>query len=148
MSDDDDELAALRRKKMAELVARQKGEKLQHELNSNAEAMLDQKIEYCMQVLMAPDAYAYFSNMKKTNPRLHERITALLFPPQVLFKIDALVANIRSGQVPRGDIWLVDIQKIEREMLGVKSSISVKKRGEKDRVDIASMLKGNGKPDD
>jgi DNA-binding TFAR19-related protein (PDSD5 family) len=146
---DDDELAALRRKRMAEIMAKQKDEKLRQELNQNAEAMLDQQIEFCLQFLMAPDAYAYFKNMKASNPQLHERIKGLLFPPQVLFKMDMLVANIRTGRVPRGDIWLVDIQQIERELMGVKSSISVKKRGERDRMDIGSLFKGNGdKPEE
>jgi DNA-binding TFAR19-related protein (PDSD5 family) len=140
---DDDELAALRRKRMAEIMAKQKDEKLRHELNQNADAMLDKQIEFCLQFLMAPDAYAYFKNMKASNPQLHERIKGLLFPPEVLFKMDLLVANIRSGQVPRGDIWLVDIQQIERDLMGIKSSISVKKRGERDRMDIGSLFKGN-----
>lgn len=141
---DDDELAALRRKKMAELMARQKDEKLRQELSQNAEAILDQKIEFCMQFLMAPDAYAYFKAMKESNPQLHARIKGLLFPPEVLFKIDLLVANIRSGRVPRGDIWLVDIQQIERELLGIKSSISFKKRGERERMDIGALFKSSG----
>jgi hypothetical protein len=149
MPDEDDDLAALRRKRMAELMAKQKGDKLRQELSQNAEAMLDQKIEFCLQILMAPDAYAYFKSMKASNPQLHERIKGLLFPPQVLFKIDMLVANVRSGRVPRGDIWLVDLQQIERELLGIKSSISVKKRGDRDRMDIGSLFKGNGdKPEE
>ncbi len=140
---DDEELAALRRKRMAEIMAKQKDEKIRKELNQNAEAMLDQQIEFCLQFLMAPDAYAYFKNMKASNPQLHERIKGLLFPPEVLFKMDLLVANIRTGRVPRGDIWLVDIQQIERDLLGIKGSISVKKRGERERIDIGSMFKGN-----
>jgi hypothetical protein len=146
---DDDELAALRRKRMAELMAKKKDDKLRQELSQNAEAMLDQRIEFCLQFLMAPDAYAYFKNMKSSNPQLHERIKGLLFPPEVLFKMDLLVANIRSGRVPRGDIWLVDLQQIERDLLGVKSSISVKKRGERERMDIGALFKGNGdKPEE
>ncbi|NMC04404.1 MAG: hypothetical protein GYA24_04290 [Candidatus Lokiarchaeota archaeon] len=149
MSTDDDELAALRRKRMAELMAKQKDEKLRQELSQNAEAILEQKIEFCLQFLMAPDAYAYFKNMKASNPQLHARIKGLLFPPQVLFKIDLLVANIRSGRVPRGDIWLVDIQQIERDLLGVKSTISIKKRGERDRMDIGALFRANGdKPEE
>ncbi|MEX2680653.1 MAG: hypothetical protein Q6373_003585 [Candidatus Sigynarchaeota archaeon] len=144
MTDEDDELAALRRKKMAELMARQKEEKLRQELSQNAEAILEQKIDACMQFLMAPDAYAYLKKMKASNPQLHARIKGLLFPPEVLARIDLLIANIRSGRVPRGDIWLVDIQQIERELLGIKSTISVKKRGERERVDIGALFKGNG----
>nr|MDO8087404.1 hypothetical protein [Candidatus Sigynarchaeum springense] len=144
MTDEDDELAALRRKKMAELMARQKDEKLRQELSQNAEAILEQKIDACMQFLMAPDAYTYLKNMKKSNPQLHARIKGMLFPPEVLFRIDLLLANIRSGRVPRGDIWLVDIQQIERELLGIKSSISVKKRGERDRTDIGALFKSSG----
>ena len=105
--------------------------------------MLDKQIDFCLQFLMAPDAYAYFKSMKASNPQLHERIKGLLFPPEVLFKMDLLMANIRSGRVPRGDIWLVDIQQIERDLLGVRSTISVKKRGERDRMDIGSLFKGN-----
>nr|MDO8113709.1 hypothetical protein [Candidatus Sigynarchaeota archaeon] len=147
-NDDDDELAALRRKKMAELVERQKAAKLQHELNENAEAMFDRKIDYCIAFLLAPDALAYFTSMKKSNPQLHTRIKDLLFPAEVLLKIDLLIANIQSGRVPRGDIWLVDIQQIERDLLGVKSTISYKKRGEKERTDLSSLFKGNDKPEE
>ncbi|HME52828.1 MAG TPA: hypothetical protein VKM55_11465 [Candidatus Lokiarchaeia archaeon] len=147
--DDDDELAALRRKKMAALLERQKEDQLRQELKQNVSAAMEQKIEYCLSFLLRPDAYAYLNNMKKTNPAVYRKIKDLLFPAEVLLRLDLLVANIRSGNVPRGDIWLVDIQQIERDLLGIKSTISYKKRGEKDRVDLSSLFKGgNDKPDE
>lgn len=143
--DDDDELAALRRKKMAALLDRQKEDKLRQELQQNANAIFDQKIEFCLSFLLKEDAYAYLNNMKKTNPQLYGKIRELLFPAEVLLRIDLLIDNIRSGRVPRGDIWLIDIQQIERDLLGIKSSISYKKRGEKERVDLSSLFKGDNK---
>jgi hypothetical protein len=148
MSDDEDELAALRRKKMAELIEKQQQDKLRQEVHHSVSAAMDQKIEFCISFLLKPDAYAYLNNMKTSNPMVYKRIKDLLFPAEVILRLDLLVANIRTGRVPRGDIWLVDIQQIERDLLGIKSSISYKKRGEKERVDISSLFKsGSNKSD-
>ena len=146
--DDDDELAALRRKKMAELISRQQQDKLRQEVQQNVSAALEQKIEFCMSFLLKPDAYAYLNNIKTTNAQVYQRIKDLLFPAEVLLRLDLLIANIRTGRVPRGDIWLVDIQQIERDLLGIKSSISYKKRGDKERVDLSSLFKGGDNKSD
>ncbi|MFX0101460.1 MAG: hypothetical protein ACFFCS_17935 [Candidatus Hodarchaeota archaeon] len=141
--DDDEELAALRRKRMAALMAKQKQAELNKELEENAQFFLEKKIAGAIGHLFAPDAYEYFEQIKTNNPALHEQIMAQLFPPVVILNIDILLAKIRAGRVPRGLITLMDIQLIERKLMGVKSTIQYKKRGEEDRLDLSSLFKGD-----
>lgn len=139
---DDDELAELRRKKMLEMLSRQQAEQDRQVLQENAEAMLQRKVDLAASHLFTPQALAYFIEMKKRNPTLHEKVLAMLFPPEVVYRIDLLLRRIQAGMVPRGVISDIDIQQIERELLGIKSTISYKKRGEKDRLDLSSLFKG------
>lgn len=138
---DEDELAALRRKRMAEMMAAQKQAKMKDELVSNASAMFERKVQLALSYLLRPDAKQYLDKMKENNEQLYNTILGELFPPQVLMSIDNLLRGIQIRQVPSGIISLVDIQQLEREFLGIKSSISYKKRGEKERVDIGSLFK-------
>ena len=139
---DDDELAELRRKKMLELLSRQQEQKNREEQQENASNLISKKVDLALQYLFTPQAKAYFNTLKENNPSLHQRIKSMLFPPEVVFRIDLLIQRIQAGMVPRGIISEIDIQQIERDLLGVKSTISYKKRGEKERVDLSSLFKG------
>ncbi|MHA1680208.1 MAG: hypothetical protein ACTSUE_04320 [Promethearchaeota archaeon] len=145
MPDDniDDELAALRRKRMAEMMKQQQVMKLEKEIEENAGAIFEQKLQAAISFLLAPEAYTYLQNMKQRNKRVHDVIINRLFPPEVMMSIDKLLYVIRLGRVPRGIISIVEIQQLEREILGIKSSISYKKRGEKERVKISSLFKSD-----
>lgn len=128
---------------MAELMAKQKRAEKEKELEDNAQFFLEKKIEAAVSYLFTPDAHEYLGRIKANNTALHERIMAQLFPPVVMLNIDILLAKIRAGRVPRGLIGLTDIQLIERKLLGVKSTIQYKKRGEDDRLDLSSLFKGD-----
>ncbi len=140
---DDDELAALRRKRMAQLLSQQKEQEIQKELRSNADLMLERKIDLSISHLFTPQAVAYLNHIRANNQALHNQIRGILFPIEVVASIDVLLQRIQAGYVPRGVISEIDIQQIERELLGVRSSISYKKRGDKERVDIGSLFKGD-----
>jgi hypothetical protein len=81
--------------------------------------------------------------MKNRNMQLYETIKNKLFPPEVVLNIDLLLMRIQRGYVPRGIISELDIQYLERELLGIKSTIKYKKRGEDGRMDLSSLFKNN-----
>nr|MDO8116351.1 hypothetical protein [Candidatus Sigynarchaeota archaeon] len=140
---DDDELAALRRKRMAQLLAQQKDNEIRKELHLNADLLLERKIDRAISHLFTPVAISYFNQLRSNNKALYDKIRNILFPIEVVAQIDVLLQRIQAGYVPRGVISDIDIQQIERELLGVRPSISYKKRGEKERVDIGSLFKGD-----
>ncbi|MHA1697451.1 MAG: hypothetical protein ACTSWN_01280, partial [Promethearchaeota archaeon] len=136
------ELKYLRMKKMAELLAKKRDAMLKKKLQENTEKMLSYKVNSVLSFLLRPDAYSYLMKIKEKNPKLYERIKAELLPPQIIHNIDRIIYVINAGRIPRGIISLINIQQIEREILGIKSTIKYKKRGEKERVDISALFKG------
>ncbi|MHA1793707.1 MAG: hypothetical protein ACTSVI_13775 [Promethearchaeota archaeon] len=142
-NEQDDDLLELRRKKMKEMLERQKQLQFKKELEKNTQFMFEKKIQAVVSYLLAPDASDYLHKLKETRVEVYKRIVGQLFPAQVLASIDTLIALIQSGRIPRSIIRLVDVQQLEREILGIKSTISIKKRGEDKRVDLASFLKGD-----
>ena len=141
--DQDDELAALRRKKMAELLARQKEAEIRKEIETKSDDILEKKINAVKSYLFTQKALIYFNEMKNRNIQLYETIKNKLFPPEVVLNIDLLLMRIQRGYVPRGIISELDIQYLERELLGIKSTIKYKKRGEEGRMDLSSLFKKN-----
>ncbi|MBD3188453.1 hypothetical protein GF325_16600 [Candidatus Bathyarchaeota archaeon] len=141
--DMDDELEALRRKKMKEMLARHQKMQAEKEYKENSKIMMQQNIRNALAYLLAPNAYEYLGNIKEKNKRLYDTIISRLFPPEIMLKLDSLLYAINIGRVPRGVIPLIEIQHLEREILGIKSTISYKKRGEKERTDLSSLFKGD-----
>lgn len=141
--DMDDELEALRRKKMKEMLARQQKMQAEKEYKENSQIMMQQNIRNALAYLLAPNAYEYLEKIKDKNKRLYDTIITRLFPPEIMLKLDSLLYAINVGRVPRGVIPLIEIQHLEREILGIKSTISYKKRGEKERTDLSSLFKGD-----
>jgi DNA-binding TFAR19-related protein (PDSD5 family) len=139
---EDDDLAALRRKKMLEMMARKKEMEAQQASSQMLSSQIERKVDSAISWLFTPAALAYFNAMKQSNPELYARIRDILFNGDVMQNIDRLLTLIQMGRVPRGIINDVEIQQMERDILGIKSSISYKKRGEKERMDLGALFKG------
>jgi len=133
----DMELKRIRLQKMQELM-RQKQE---------AEARAKQKIptiqdkiDMLLRVLMQPAALQYLNEIRTRNLSLYNQIRASFFPAEIMAEIDILIQYLRQGLIRTGIISLDEVQLLERQILGISSSITVKKQGEK-ATSLSSFLK-------
>lgn len=122
---------------MAQLMAMKKQQELAkdvvHEGNRKKDAIL--------RTVLKPDAWAYFQQLRQSNPTLGQQIMDEFISPQVERQMDLLLSLLAQGRIRSNFIPCDEIQYLEREFLGIKSKIMVKKRGEKDAVDLSKFLK-------
>lgn len=113
LSDDDSELAIIRRKKMAELAAREK--KIQ------ATREHDRKVEVerskILKRFLAVDADAYLQDLKKREPAVGA-------------KIEEIILHLIVYRGLRETVTQLDIVYIERQVKGEEPTIRVQRDGE------------------
>ncbi len=113
MSDDDTELAIIRRKKMAELVAREK--------RSQETKVQNQKInverEKVLKRFLDPAAASYLEGLKTREPEVGNRIQDIILH---------LIVNRGLRQT----ITQTDVRYIERQIKGEEPTIRVQRDGE------------------
>jgi len=131
---DQHELDKIRMRKMREIMeAKKRKEAVQESIVS-----ISEKIDFVLQVVLAPDAYNHLNNLRTNEEYIYQAIYNELISPDVIQNIDYLLAIIRSrGGVPR-KIPLDVIIYLERKAKGIKSKIQVK-RGD-DMMDLSSFL--------
>lgn len=136
-SNEDLELERIRLQKLSQIMkAKQAAEmRANQKIPTTAE-----KVDLLLKVLMQPDAMAYFNEIKKRSVSVYNAVRAQLFPPDVMAELDTLMNYYRQGMIQQGIISMTEIQLIERQVMGVSSSITVKKQGEK-AVGLGSFLK-------
>jgi DNA-binding TFAR19-related protein (PDSD5 family) len=122
LSDDDSELAMIRRKKMAELVAREK--KLQEQKEKKEKS--DVERSKLLQRFLAPDALTYLSALKRNEPYIGKRVEDI-----ILYLI--VYRNLRQT------ITQLDIRYVERQVKGEGPKIRVQRDGE--TSDFSSYVK-------
>ncbi|MHA1730581.1 MAG: hypothetical protein ACTSU5_01490 [Promethearchaeota archaeon] len=137
---DEHELEKIKRRKMAELIRMQKLRQEREERLESARNALQDKKQWLMDFVLSPQAKAYLEQVRARNPQAADRIEYMIFPPQVMAQLDLLVMLARRGRIPRGVIPVTEIQYLERKVLGIKSKIMVKKRGEEQATDLSSFL--------
>jgi hypothetical protein len=103
---------------------------------------LAEKIDRLMQVIIAPDALNYLNGIKARNMEVYNKIRQELFPPQITMEIDTLLQYLQRGMIRRNVIELLDIQYLERQMMGIGPTITIKKQGE-DAKTLGSYLKAD-----
>ena len=131
---DQHELEKIRMRKMRELMEAKK----KKELAKERIVSISEKIDFVLQVVLAPEAYDHLKNLSNKEPYIYQAIYNELISPDVIQNIDYLLAIIRSrGGVPR-KIPLDAIIYLERKAKGIKSKIQVK-RGD-DMMDLSSFL--------
>ncbi|OLS14104.1 MAG: hypothetical protein RBG13Loki_2282 [Promethearchaeota archaeon CR_4] len=138
MSNDDD-LEAIRKKKMAQLLNMKKQQEAQKDVGQDFAF----KIDLVLKAVFQPDAWAYLQQLRKNNPAVAQQIVSEFMPPEVLMKLDLIMALISQGRIRQQIVPIDEIQYLERQILGVKSRIQVKRRGEKEAVDLSSFLKSD-----
>ena len=112
----------IRRKKMAELVAREK--KLQEQKEKKEQSDIERS--KLLQRFLAPEAQVYLSNLKKNEPHIGKRIEDI-----ILYLI--VYRNLRQI------ITQLDIRYVERQVKGEGPKIRVQRDGE--TSDFGSYVK-------
>ena len=123
----DDELEAIRKKKAQELmrIAELRKERME-ELKKSEEApkSIEEKDKIAlMQFFLVPDAYDYWSNLYNNS---NKQQTAEIIFKNVLYMIK--IGFLEGKQISR-----LGIKKLEREIEGIPSSITIKRKGEKEK---------------
>jgi len=136
-SNEDLELERIRLQKLSQIMkAKQAADmRANQKVPTTAE-----KVDMLLKVLMQSDAMNYFNEIKKRSVSVYNAVRAQLFPPDVMSELDTLMNYYRQGMIQQGIISLTEVQLIERQVMGVSSSITVKKQGEK-AVGLGSFLK-------
>lgn len=133
--DDTHELNAIRMKKMKALMEAQK----RKEAFQKQAMSVWEKVDYVLKVVLMPDAYSRFSNLKENEPQVYQRIFNELVSNDVVQNVDYLLAIIsQQGGVP-SRIPLDVIIYLERKAKGIKSKIQVK-QGDGKMMDLGSYL--------
>ncbi len=113
MTDDDPELALLRRKKMAELIEREKRRK--------AEAERKQKVDAerakLLRRFLTPDAVTYLEHLKESQPGIGRRVEDVI-----------LYLIVYQGY--RQTVTRTDLMYVERQLKGEGPRIRVQRDGE------------------
>jgi len=138
MSDEEDlELQRLRMQRMQSMLKQkqQAEQQSQHKIPTLAD-----KIDAVMQVLLDPNALQYLLTIKQRNIQAYNGIRQKLFPPEIIAEIDLLMQYLQQGMIRKGVVTITEIQQLERQVLGIGSTITIKKQGE-DAKPLGSYLK-------
>ncbi len=113
LTDDDPDLAMIRRKKMAQLMKREKEMEATREQNAKVTA----EREKLLQRFLAPDALKYLEGLKTREPAIGKQVEEVI-----------LYLIVYRGL--RQTISQVDVRFIERQVKGEEPSIKVQRDGE------------------
>jgi len=123
----DDELEKIKQRKAKELmqIAEQRKQRME-ELKETEEspASIEEKDKFAlMEYFLAPDAYDYWINLYEN---LSKKPTAETIFKNVLYMIK--IGFLEGKQISR-----LGVKKLEREIEGIPSSITIKRKGEKEK---------------
>ena len=133
----DHELEKLRLKRMQSIMQQKQRQTQQSQGNFYSH---EDKIRMIMQVIMTPEAFRYFLEIKDRDLTLYQRILGIVLPPQVMSQLDLLVQYAGRGMLRPNLIDHIQIQQLERKILGIGPKITVKKRNE-ESTDLKSFIK-------
>lgn len=126
-ADEDPELKRLRMEKLQKMLK----QKQQADAQANRKILsVEDKKDMLMNVLLHPQALNYLNQIKNRDKAIYQKIRQNLFPPQVMRELDLLMAYYSRGMIRQGVVSLTEIRVLERQALGIGSSITVKKQGE------------------
>lgn len=113
MNDDDLELAILRRKKMAQLIKREK----QLQVTKDREEKVDVERTKLLNRFLAPDADSYLKALADKEP-------------QVAARIKDIILHLIAYRGIRRQYDQIDVRYIERQVKGEESKIRIQRDGE------------------
>ena len=124
----DDELEAIKRRKMLKLMQKTLAQKQQKEKQGNAQKELAEKKQMVLGYVMLPEALSYLEHLRKAKPKIAEQIE------------DAIIMLVAYRRLQRR-LTKIDVMRIERRLEGVEPRIVYKKKGEDKPIDIEEKLK-------
>ncbi|MFX0108001.1 MAG: DNA-binding protein [Candidatus Hodarchaeota archaeon] len=129
LTEDDPDLARIRRKKMAELVKR---EKLQ-QATKDREQKVEVERNKLLQRYLAPDALQYLEDLKSMNPGVGNKVQEVLLYLIVYRGVRQIIRQL-------------DVRYIERQVKGEEPKIRVQRDGETSDLGqyVKDALKKNG----
>lgn len=130
------ELEELRLRKMQKVLATQQMQLKKKEQKQT----IQQKILIILKVLLTNDAFQYLQNIHGRNQDLYMKIRQNIFPSNLISQLDTLLLYLNRGMLRTGIISLTNIQYLERQILGISSKITIKKRNQ-ESTDLTSFLK-------
>ncbi|MHA1595686.1 MAG: DNA-binding protein [Candidatus Baldrarchaeia archaeon] len=122
---EDLELQRLMRRKMIQLMKKVEERRKIEERRKEMERKMDE----IMRVVMLPDAYEYFSELKRNKPNVARRIENIIMDA---LRMGSLVTKLSQ----------VDVKILERKIEGYEPKITIKRRGEKEEKSLEEMFKG------
>jgi programmed cell death protein 5 len=125
----DEELEAIKRRKMMELMQKNLAQKQEKEKQENAQSEQAERKEMVLKYVLLPDGLNYLKSLRDTKPQIAEQIE------------DAIIVLVAQRKIQR-KLDKIDIMRAERKLEGVEPRIMYKKRGEDHPVDIEEKLKG------
>ena len=132
----DHELERIRLKRMQSVLRFQQQKKQEQ----NSVQTFQNKIRTILNVILTPDAHAYLSDIETRDRTLFTKIRNMILPSQITSQIDTLLMYFNRGMLRKGVISMVDIQYIERQILGIGTKITVKKSNS-ESTDLSSFLR-------
>lgn len=102
----DDELEAIKRKKMAQLIAMKKQQELASDVLHNA----NRKKDSILRAVLTPDAWTYLQSIRQSNSGVAMQIEGEFITPAVEQQIDLLMSLIAQGRVRSHIIPIDEIQ--------------------------------------
>jgi hypothetical protein len=136
-NEEDPELMRLRHERLQKILQ----QKNQIEAQKHQKIpTVDNKIDMLLNVLLAPDAIDYLEGIKQRDQTTYQKVRQNLFPPSVIHELDTLMAYFQRGMIRRGVISQTEVRYLERQALGIGSSITIKKHGE-DAKSLGNYLK-------
>ncbi|TFG20422.1 MAG: hypothetical protein EU530_03415 [Promethearchaeota archaeon] len=135
----DHELEKIRLKRMESLLRQQ-----QQSQRPNTSYTQQDKIRMVLQAIMTPEAFRYYLSIKDRDENLANRILQIVLPPTVMRELDLLIQYLSQGMLRSNIIDMLQIQQLERKILGIGPKITVKKR-DGESTDLNSFLKSNNK---
>ena len=137
-SDDGDlELQRIRMKRMQALM---KAKTQAEEQSTRRQPTLADKIDSLLRILLSPAAQQYLAGIKGRSVNTYNEVRSRLFPSTLISEIEKLMYYSQQGMIRQGVISETEVQYLERQVMGVGTSITVKKQGQ-DAVNLGSYLK-------
>ncbi|NHI94604.1 MAG: hypothetical protein EAX96_19085 [Candidatus Lokiarchaeota archaeon] len=131
----DDELEKIRARRRQQFMNRISEAKKEEEIKKEEENLvqkqqseLEEKKEIIMERVLYPDAFDYYKTLKSQNPTLTQTIE------------NTLIYLIAQNQIT-SRIKKVELQIIERKIIGKEPTIKIKRNDDEEAVDIATKLK-------
>lgn len=132
----DHELERIRLKRMQNVLRFQQQKKQE---NDSVQSFQN-KIRTILNVILTPDAHAYLSSIETRDSTLFTKIRNMILPSHITTQIDTLLMYFNRGMLRRGVISMIDIQYIERQILGIGTKITVKKSN-RESTDLSTFLR-------